>query len=264
MEKKFLINNRRDYDLHAIHYSISEKSNPTLPLVILIHGYCGDKENAGYNDPHFDRGRYLKLTAALLEVGFEVLAFDLSGQGENLREPIKISYAVQDLEDVYAYAQNLGYISIGTVGYSMGGLVSLHAKLPDRKVAVFWAPAFYPSRAASKLKRFLYQTILKLRRKPIKADANYQPVLIDRKSFQESLLGTPDEILQQFTIPTSILQGDSDLTVQLSWTEEAFRKMPQDENHHLQIIPHAEHHFHRDILMKFITSTVNFLLKYLK
>ncbi|WP_371804267.1 alpha/beta hydrolase [Candidatus Lokiarchaeum ossiferum] len=264
METKFLITNQRNYDLHTIHYSRLEQFNPTLPLVILVHGYCGDKENAGYNNPNFDKGRYRKLATALLEVGFEVLAFDLSGQGENIREPIRISHAIQDLEDVYIYAQNLGYHTIGTVGYSMGGLVSLHARLPDRKVAVFWAPAFYPSRAASKLKRKLYSLILSLRRKPIKAGANFQDVLIDKKSFQESLLGTPDVMLQQFTIPTLILQGDCDPTVQQAWTEEAFHKMPQDANHRIKIIPRAEHHFHREILQEFITFTRDFFLKHLK
>ncbi len=264
MQKRFLLKNRRNYDLHTIHSSLHKIPTFENPLVILVHGYCGDKENAGYNNPNFDKGRFTKLTTALLAVGFDVLSFDLSGQGENVREPMRISYAIQDLEDVYAYAHKLGYGVIGTVGYSMGGLVTLHAVLPERKVAVFWAPAFYPTRAVSKLKLFFYALALKVKREPVHADANFGDVLLDSVTFQESQRGTPDALLKDFTLPSLILQGDADPTVHWSWTEEAFRKMPQDALHQYKLITGAEHHFHRELLDEFLTPTVDFFTTHLK
>ena len=263
MEKRFQIENRRSYHLHTIHYSSGEKANTSNPLVILIHGYCGDKENMGFNAEGFEKGRFVKLTKSLLNVGYDVVAFDLSGHGKNVREPLRISNFIIDVEDVYKWAQTQGYSNIGTVAYSLGGNASIHANLPGRKVSVFWSPAFYPTRSKGKVKIFFYKILAKLIKSPVKDGANYGDVLTDGIFLQESDQGTSDTTLHNFTCPTLILHGKNDLYVRWEWSKEAFDKMPQDDDHLFQTIERAEHHFDKEPLQQFIEKTVTWIKRFL-
>lgn len=263
MEKRFQIENRRGYQLHSIHYFSSPESSSSKPLVILIHGYCGDKENMGFNAEGFELGRFTKLAKALLQEGYEVLSFDLSGHGENIREPLRISNFIMDVEDVFKWAQIQGYSKIGTVAYSLGGNASIHASLPERKVAVFWSPAFYPTRSKGKIKVFLYKILAKFMKSPVKDGSNNGDVLLDGKFLQESIKGTSDITLQNFGVPTLIMHGKSDMYVRWEWSQEAFNKMPQDADHRFQVVENAEHHYDKDLLQQFIDPTVAWLKKYL-
>ncbi|WP_371802483.1 alpha/beta hydrolase [Candidatus Lokiarchaeum ossiferum] len=263
MEKRFQIENRLGYELHSIHYFSSPESSSSKPLVILIHGYCGDKENMGFNAEGFELGRFTKLAKALLQEGYEVLSFDLFGHGENIREPLRISNFVMDVEDIYAWAKNQGYTRIGTVAYSLGGNASIHAQLPERKVAVFWSPAFYPTRSKGKLKVFFYKILAKFMKSPVKDGANFGDVLVDGTFLQESIRGTSDNVLQKFVIPTLIVHGKSDMYVRWEWSQEAYNKMPHDEKHQFQVVENAEHHYDKDLLQQFIDPTVAWLKIYL-
>jgi pimeloyl-ACP methyl ester carboxylesterase len=263
MERHFQIHNRSGYALNSIHYSTKDTINFETSLIILIHGYCGDKINAGFKREGFEHKRYLKMAQALLLNGYDVISFDLSGHGENVREPLKISNFIADVEDVFSWAQKEGYTNIGTVAYSLGGYASIHANLPDRRVSVFWAPALYPSRSKSKIAIFFYKIIANFITKPIKTGANYGDVLLSKTFLKESLKGTSDTTLQNFRIPTLILHGSDDERVRWEWSQEAFEKMPQDENHQFEVIDNAGHFFEKEQLQRFIDKSIKWIKNYL-
>lgn len=263
MEKNILIQNRRGYQLHAIHFSAREAIDYNTPLIILIHGYCGDKLNAGFNAEGFETGRFYKLSQALLENSYDVLTFDLSGHGENLREPLRISHLIADVEDVFAWVQSEGYSRIGTVAYSLGGLASVHVKTPGRIVSVLWSPAFYPTRSKGPIKIFFYKIAAKFMKSPITAGANFGDILVDGVFLQESIRGTSDTVLKNCHVPTYILHGSADDYVRWEWSQEAFGKMPHDADHQYKVIEGAEHHYDTALLQQFIDESLWWVKKYL-
>lgn len=134
-------------------------------LVLLIHGWSGDKENWWEDGNYINGGEVRK---GLLKDGFAVLALDAPAHGERSNEidylhvnaykdpaaPEKVNYfnfteiAVQTVKD---YRRALDYLStrgdidmrrIGTVGYSMGGMDSIYllATEPRIKTAVACVP----------------------------------------------------------------------------------------------------------------------------
>ena len=199
----------------------------------------------------------------MLENGYDVLTFDLSGHGENVREPLRISNLIADVEDVFGWAQSEGYSHIGTVAYSLGGFASVHAQTPGRIVSVLWSPAFYPTRSKGPIKIFFYKILAKFIKKPIKDGANFGDVLHDGVFLQESIQGTSDAVLNACTVPTYILHGSKDDYVRWEWSEEAFKKMPQDEHHQFRVIEGAEHHYDKALLQQFIAESLRWIKKYL-
>jgi predicted alpha/beta-fold hydrolase len=177
-----LIKSSSGSDLHADYYQISANPEESA-IVILCHGLPGERH---------EEGRFPKMAELCNNVGFDALCIDFRGSGENVREPIMLSKNIKDLEDTYAWALNIGYLHIGTLGLSFGGISSLMANLPDRKCAVFWAPAFYVARGFRKnqgkfrfaLKKWLLKkTHKQMQRKS--SGKNQLPVIITYEFYDE-------------------------------------------------------------------------------
>jgi dienelactone hydrolase len=135
------------------------------PLVLLLHGWSGGKDN-WYEDANFSNGGLMR--KALIGAGYAVLAIDAATHGERSNEidyqhvnpfedpkaPARRNYftfaeiAIQTVKD---YRRALDYIAqrdeidskrIGIVGYSMGGMDSFYllATEPRIKMAVACVP----------------------------------------------------------------------------------------------------------------------------
>jgi len=256
--KKIRILNRNHHHLHAILFMSDQKNSSyqRSKLVIMCHGFKGDKS---------EKNRFNQTAQELNNMGLDALSFDFSGSGENKREPILLSRQVTDLEDVGEWATQNGYDSIGTIGLSFGGITSLMAKLPDRKAAVFWAPAMYPKKSAfvheyllSKLMGIFPFVAIKRN-----SSGDYPPILINSAFTKEVYKLTTDSYLKHFLTPSLILQGKKDTVVKPQFTEQAYAKMPQDEDHQYVIIKGAAHDFNGYHLLPFINHTVRWFLAYL-
>ena len=240
--------------LQGIHFRTGATQRATY-LVILCHGFTGDKSEGG---------RFLKTAKALNDEGFDALTFDFSGSGKNPRELVTLTKQVQDLEDVYKWIKSLGYTNIGTIGLSLGGLTSLLAKIPERKVAVFWAPTFYPTRSISSLQMFYVKMFSVFKKSPLKFQSrNNEPILIDYTSMDSIKNVNSDAALRTFCTPTLVLQGTDDEVVKLRNSRDALSIMPQDEHHKLIEVEGANHTYNGKYLDLFITHSIDWLKKYL-
>jgi len=114
--------------LHATWHETPGTAVNRNPIVILCHGFTGNRE---------EWGRFPAMARTLAEASIDAVTFDFTGSGENARKPVSLARQVDDLVDVFAWAREQGYERIGTLGLSFGGLTSLLAPLPERKVAVF-------------------------------------------------------------------------------------------------------------------------------
>lgn len=236
------------YELHASWFNQGNEN-----LTIICHGGFGDR---------YEHGRFLAMAERLAEIEYDTLLFDFSGYGENERVPIQLPVMVTDLEDVWNWAKQQNYKKIGTIGLSMGGLVSLCAQIPDRDFAVFWAPGFYLKDSISPFQKFIANIAPKrLLKKTIKMkQTGAGPPLLFELSFVDYVLNFDvDQYLRKFSIPFLIIQGTKDKTVKPEYSEKAFYIMPKDNNHILKMVEGAPHDFKGEHLDAFITHTLTFL-----
>ncbi len=99
----------------------SEMDSTPQTLVILCHGFTGDRQ---------EWGRFTQLCETLADNGYHAITFDFSGSGENARELITLSKQVADLEDVALWGRKHNFSNFVTIGLSFGGLTSLLASIP--------------------------------------------------------------------------------------------------------------------------------------
>jgi pimeloyl-ACP methyl ester carboxylesterase len=237
--------------LHATWLECPGKSNVRNPIVILCHGFRGDRH---------EWGRFPEAAAALEREGVDAIFFDFTGCGENARKPVMLSKQIADLEDIYKWALDKGYSRIGTIGLSFGGLVSLRATLPRRTVAVFWAPAWYMHKILGKARLFFGKLLL-MRGRTMKIDAVSGFLLMKKQFFLdiEANIDLIDDTLSRFTTPSLVVQGLEDHVVHPDWTRAAFACMPRDENHQIVEIPRATHDFKGMELKEFIETSVKWI-----
>jgi pimeloyl-ACP methyl ester carboxylesterase len=253
-----------DY-LSAIQYSLNLNTrdlDKKRPLIIFTHGFSGDKNS---------HGRFPYAAGRLVEDGFDVLCFDFLGSGENPLEPILLSKEIENVEDVYTWAKQQGYEQIGTVGHSLGSLASVMANLPDRKVAVFWAPGFCFGTIKSPLMLILMKIRNIFTKKPMKMQVyGNPPILIDHKFHLEyaqlkKYFGKDlKQILGEFHTPSLIIQGTKDRLIRPSTSKKSIQLMPQDEHHKLVLVEGGVHDFKGEILQKFTDYTIEWIKKYIK
>ena len=93
------------------------KKGEKCPLVILMHGFSGNKE-----------GQLLTLIADSLQAnGVASIRFDFNGHGasEGRFQDMTVPNEIEDAKKVYKYSSKLSFVSkIGLAGHSQGGVVA--------------------------------------------------------------------------------------------------------------------------------------------
>ena len=104
-------------------------------LVILAHGYTGTKCES--------LRLFVQTARALEDAGFSALRFDFWGSGDSEGDFDQASpnSEIADLHDVIEWAFQEGFSSIGVIGLSLGGAVSIIAcaQNPRVKALVTWS-----------------------------------------------------------------------------------------------------------------------------
>lgn len=249
-EELLTISKPTEYELHASWYKSNEQNEK---LAIICHGGFGDR---------YEHGRFPYTADKLAEIGFDTLLFDFSGFGENERIPVDNLKMVSDLEDIWSWAKEHKYKSIGTIGLSLGGLISLCTPLKDRDFAVFWAPGFYLMKSISPFQRLLGRLAPKRSKRTLKMEQTGAgpPLLFGLSFIRELLQIDVEEYLRNFTIPTLIIHGTADKTVKPEYSKKAIAIMPQDDKHILKMVEGASHDFEGAQLDEFISHTLTFLI----
>lgn len=236
------------------HLYLTGKDPTKTAFVILCHGFGGDQH---------EWGRFPETCRALNKAGYDAVTFDFSGSGKNPREPITLQFQVRDLEDVYEWVKNKDYAQISTIGLSFGGLTSLVANLPDRIIAVFWAPAFYLRRRIPRFHKYMAHIAYIFHFPPLKrASLNNEPLLMDYRFIRDVYQVDMVKVLQKLQIPAIIIHGADDTTIPSAHSSEAYSQWPVDADHAYIEIPEADHNFKDTDLRLFIKHTIDWLDKY--
>lgn len=113
--KRVKIKNPRGLGLAAVMHQ--PKTESKVPLVILLHGFTGWRE-----EEHI-----VSLAELLASKGIGAIRFDASGSGESegtFEKDYRMSNYLKDIEVIYAYVKKQPWVDaerIGVWGHSMGG-----------------------------------------------------------------------------------------------------------------------------------------------
>ena len=124
--------------LHAVIHKPELKDGERCPMVLLCHGFMGNKE-----------GALEKQIAALLQAkGIASIRFDFNGHGqsEGRFQDMTVPNEIVDAKKVIEYVSNLPYVeSVAITGHSQGGVVAAMAAgdlgAEKIKAVVLLAPA---------------------------------------------------------------------------------------------------------------------------
>ena len=123
-----------EYGLAGVFHSPNEK---TSACVITCHGLYSSK----------DSEKYVGIGRRFCGEGLAVLRFDFRGCGESggLFEDTSLTGRIEDLKSALDFVEERGYESVGVMGSSLGGTVSILTAAKDRRVKalVTWATPCY-------------------------------------------------------------------------------------------------------------------------
>ncbi len=255
LEEKVIIPNTTGSNLHGIIYTCMDvdhaKNVENPPIVILCHGFTGDK---------YEWGRFPETAKACNKEGIDVLIFDFSGSGENKRVPIRLYNQFEDLDSVYKWVQGQNYKRIAVLGLSFGGLTALGANQPGIITYIFWAPFFFLHTTEDRTDHFK-----DLDKGPVEipTSGEGEPVIIELSFMTDFAKFRVRSFLKKLDRPTLMIQGTSDEEVPVEFTRRAFNFLPKRDNNKLIEISNASHDFEGDHLKEFIMHSITWLKKYL-
>jgi len=240
-------------NLNGIHFETG-KSYENTPVVIMAHGFTGDQE---------EWGRFTKTALEFNKAGFDAVSFDFSGSGKNPREPITLSKQVQDLKDVHIWVKSKGYKKINVLGLSFGGITTLVANLSEIKSTIFWAPAFYFTRAVKKFHLFMaFLMSIFSNKSRLMPSQNNEPIMIQYDFLKQGNNFDIEGALENYLAPSILIQGDKDEKISYEWNFEAFKYFPKTEDYKFIKIEGAGHDFKDEHLDQFIENSITWLKKY--
>jgi len=227
--KQVTFKNSRSQTLVGNLYTANSKS-----IVILSHGFTGDKSEWG----HFDR-----VAEALSEVNYNALAFDFSGCGESDDDTLTVAKQVDDLSSAIEYAKSLGYQKIGLFGHSLGGLIALKNHDKGIETMVLTAPVTdkvkydwserYTKGQLDELKDQGYLT-------KVRDEGVRNTFLIDKRMLKDRESVNQKEILENVKCPVLIIHGNKDESVPVEDSINAIKQLSPDSR--LEVIDGMDHY----------------------
>lgn len=186
--------------------------------VIFSHGFTGNKD---------EWGRFVRIADELSKVGFLVLRFDFSGNGESEGKFEEAHYGKQvpDLLSAIDFMKHQGCKSVGLYGHSMGGAVSIlaAAKTKVDAVAVTASVVFpIPERMARYAREWVNKEL--------------PPEFLENVASVNIL-----EAAAKIKSPLLIIHGDKDTVINMKESKELYAHVNAPKK--LVIIKGADHDF---------------------
>lgn len=215
-EQIFYINGPKGRLAAVLHAEDPQK------IVVLAHGYTGTK---------IEHGRLFVQTArALAEAGISALRFDFWGSGDSEGSFYDVSpnTEIADLHCVLNWAKAAGYSSLGVLGLSLGGAVSICtvAGRSDVKALMTWS-------SVPNLARWLGS----------KGFKQGDPIVGGPQFLTDYPSTDVPEAYCSLRIPKIQIQGDQDIPGFVEGFQEYFGAALEPKKH--VILPGADHVFTR-------------------
>ena len=235
--------------LQAVIHKPQLKSGERVPMVLLCHGFMGNKDGALEN----------RIANLLSERGIASIRFDFNGHGqsEGRFQDMTVPNEIVDAKRVIDYVRALPYVSsVAISGHSQGGVVAAMTagELGSDKIkaVVLLAPAavlrddaIRGSTMGATYDPFNLGEYVELFR-GLKLGAEYIRTAFSLPIYETSA---------QYDGPALIIHGTGDRVVPYTYGERFHQIWPKSK---LQIIDRADHGFSKEI-EQVATSTAEFL-----
>ena len=235
--------------LQAVIHKPQLKSGERVPMVLLCHGFMGNKDGALEN----------RIANLLSERGIASIRFDFNGHGqsEGRFQDMTVPNEIVDAKKVIDYVSALPYVSsVAISGHSQGGVVAAMTagELGSDKIkaVVLLAPAavlrddaIRGSTMGATYDPFNLGEYVELFR-GLKLGAEYIRTAFTLPIYETSA---------QYQGPALIIHGTGDRVVPYTYGERFHQIWPKSK---LQIIDRADHGFSKEI-EQVATSTAEFL-----
>ena len=249
MQRKLFFENSKGNKLCGI---LSDPtSSKEKPIIILCHGLSRSK----------DGRTYVRLEKIINEAGLSTFRFDFFGHGESEGkfENITISEGVDDILNAIEFLKRLGYLKIGLMGSSFGGIAGILATSKTNDLYILALKS--PVSNFKEVKTFM-KTKEELKNWKEKGYIYY--VSGDGKKFKLKYAFFEDfknnngyEAARKIKVPTLIVHGAKDERVPI---EQSKKTASLIENCKLEIIENADHRYTEpedfekmlDLISKFI------------
>ena len=236
MEAKEFYLTAGDVNLHAkLGFPKTEKEK--YPLVIIVHGYTGDMEEA----------HIAGLSGALENNGFATLRVEMYGHGKSsgsFRDHTVLKW-VSELLTVIDYAAGLDFVEeLYLTGHSQGGLAVILAAAMKRDVIKALIPLAPATMIRDDARRGTsFDIHFDPDHIPGELQMNEERVL-DGNYFRTAQLLPVEEAIRSYNGPVLIVHSDTDETVPVKYAEEAAAMY---SNARLHIVTGDDHCFDKKI-----------------
>jgi len=253
MEETLTFNDEWGHQVSAI---LSRSDHPAQPIAILCHGFLSNK-NSTTNKT---------LTRLLNARGIATFRFDFFGQGasEGLFEDITTSLAIGQAMAAIHSVLSRGYKTIGLVGSSFGGLVSILTTAQRQDIACLALKC--PVVDFAEELRLEFGPDEMVRWKETDTIPNIlggtERVRLKFRLYEDCLQRVAYDAATMITTPTLIVQGQKDETVPLHQSQKLFNLLNGPKQ--MNLLPEADHQFTRaEDFHAMTTSISEWLVKYL-
>jgi len=240
-----------------------KKEQEGTPVVILCHGFTGDKIGANQ--------LMLNIAKAIEEAGYTALRFDFAGSGESYGEfdvDTTVSGWKQDLDTIVSWVKSSPKFSGSPIilcGHSLGGCIALsYPNDPAIKGRIALSSVVHPVDTFS-AEGILGMELWKKAASGITISNFFNKAftLKDGIFVKDMIEGNyePLEVAKTYTTPLLIIHGTNDLAVPIKGSDELYRSYKGEKYFHkLEGIDHLYSNKHH--LITFLM--VEWLNKYFK
>jgi pimeloyl-ACP methyl ester carboxylesterase len=119
---------------------ILERDSQKNDLIILVHGFAGNKD---------ENGLFRSASERFVKEGFQTFRYDMTGVGESKGEysAVSLNDLVKDYESALEFVKRICNPSgLAIVAFSLGATIALLSSIRDVTSYSFWSPAFFPNK----------------------------------------------------------------------------------------------------------------------
>lgn len=231
MDQKLFFQNSKGNRLCGLLFNTN--GDTSKPIIILVHGFSSNKNTSNF----------VKLKDILDQKGIATFRFDVFGHGESEGkfEDITITEAVDDILQAIKFIQSKGYIKIGLLGSSFGGISSIMAASKTNDLFMLALKSPVSDYWEVEKGRYSEKDLEEWKRQGYRDYEDDGKVLKLGYAFIDDFKNNDAyKAAANINIPTLIVHGDADETVPVSQSIKTFKIIP---NCKLVLIKGADHRY---------------------